>query len=198
MITYTGGQSTSRTHSTRRFPSGFEASEPRQRLCSQCRLPGHTRNQHRCPVNIRLAQQEFSSDILARPSPPAIVLAYSTSDDSHTNSQVQAIAQGATQWLESGTNTQEVPETLENPEISANSEAITVDTRPIWPGRPELIYKAYLAEKEAWLAVNPTVQPAQYRKKRGLTSWSKQWCRQNKKFLPSARLNLQTETLSSG
>jgi hypothetical protein len=71
-----------------------------------------------------------------------------------------------------------------------------VDSRPIWPGRPEVIYQTYIAEKEARLALNPTIRPAQYRKKGGLTAWSKQWCRQNKKFLPSARLNLHTEILA--
>ena len=73
-----------------------------------------------------------------------------------------------------------------------------IDTRPIWPGRPELIYQAYLAEKEAWLAANPTVLPAQYRHKRGLPKWSESWCRQNKKFLPYQQLNLQSETLIPG
>jgi hypothetical protein len=72
------------------------------------------------------------------------------------------------------------------------------DTRPIWPGRPELIYQAYIAEKEAWLAANPAILPAQYRSKRGLPRWSESWCRQHKKFLPYQRLNLQSETLIPG
>jgi hypothetical protein len=72
------------------------------------------------------------------------------------------------------------------------------DTRPIWPGRPELIYKRYLAEKEAWLASHPEIRPAQYRRARKLEQYSQRWCRQNKKFLPYQRLNLETETLIEG
>jgi hypothetical protein len=44
----------------------------------------------------------------------------------------------------------------------------STDTRPIWPGRPELIYQRYLAEKEAWITVYPTVCPSNYHKARGL------------------------------
>jgi hypothetical protein len=76
----------SQTHRTRRLPSAFEPSEPRLRLCSQCRLPGHTRNQFRCPVNIRQAQQEFASDIIAIPTTLAITPAHSNTSDLHTNS----------------------------------------------------------------------------------------------------------------
>ena len=70
--------------------------------------------------------------------------------------------------------------------------------RPIQPGRPELIYQAYLAEKKAWLAANPVVQLAQYRKKRGFNIWGKRWCLQHKKFLPRERLNIETEALVQG
>jgi len=43
----------STTTTTRRLPSGFEATETRERLCSQCKLPAHTRASRRCIVNIR-------------------------------------------------------------------------------------------------------------------------------------------------
>jgi hypothetical protein len=65
--------------------------------------------------------------------------------DSVINLQTQDIAQAAVQAVKSAT----LFETPKNPEIS---EAITVDIRPIWLGRPELNYKAYFAEKEIWLA----------------------------------------------
>lgn len=74
----------------------------------------------------------------------------------------------------------------------------TTDTRPIWPGRPELIYKAYLAEKEAWLQANPTIRPSQYRQKRGLKTWPKLYCEDNRWLLPRDRINLQSETLIEG
>jgi hypothetical protein len=129
--------------------------------------------------NIRRLNQEFQTDQLA------ILPDSSNSRELHTNSQSQAIAQAAVQELE-----------LFSPE----SPAVQVDTRPIWPGRIELIYQAYLAEKNAWLAANPTVQPAQYRKKKGLKSWTKadythyslRW------LLPQQRLDLESETLIDG
>ena len=73
-----------------------------------------------------------------------------------------------------------------------------VDTRPIWPGRPELIYQQYLAEKEAWLATHPTIRPANYRKARGLPLYSIKWCKEQHRYLPFQRLNLETETLLEG
>ena len=113
------------TTSTKRLPSAFEATEPRERLCGRCRLPGHTRNSLRCMHNIRQLNQQFQDDQLAmRPDLP-------DSRELHTNSEAQSIAQVALQELESLS-----PEP-ENPPIQA-------DTRPIWPGRIELIYQAYL------------------------------------------------------
>ena len=45
----------------------------------------------------------------------------------------------------------------------------TPNTRPIWPGRIELIYKQYIVEKEAWLTAHPTVRPSNYRKREALS-----------------------------
>ena len=57
------------THSTRRIPSGYEASETRERRCGLCNLPGHTRASMRCMVNIRRLQAEFAPhEPLARES----------------------------------------------------------------------------------------------------------------------------------
>ena len=105
--------------------------------------------------NLRQLNQEFQQDQLAIQPP----------------SQSQAIAQVALQELEPLS-----PEP-ENP-------ATEVDTRPIWPGRIELIYQAYLAEKNTWLAANPTVRPAQYRTKRGLQKLTKAICDSHKWELP--------------
>jgi hypothetical protein len=51
--------STSRSHSTRRIPSGFEASETQVQRCGLCRLPGHTRASLRCTVNMRQVREEL-------------------------------------------------------------------------------------------------------------------------------------------
>jgi hypothetical protein len=101
----------------------------------------------------------------------------------HTNSEVQSIAQVALQEFES---------------LSPEPENPPTDTRPIWPGRIELIYQAYLAEKTTWLAANPTVRPAQYRTKRGLPKWTKAICNSYKWQLPRQRINLDSETLIEG
>jgi hypothetical protein len=126
-------------------------------------------------------------DRVVQSSTTAIALDFSDSEDLYTNSQTQTTTQVALQTVVSRANT-----------LDPENTTIEVDTRPIWPSRPELIYQAYIAEKEAWLAANPAILPAQYRSKRGLPRWSESWCRQNKKFLPYQRLDLQSETLIQG
>ena len=65
----------------------------------------------------------------------------------------------------------------------------------IWPGRSELIYQRYLADKAAWLIAHPDVRPHQYCKKRGLESYSKSWLNENRRYLGfQRRLDLETET----
>jgi hypothetical protein len=73
-----------------------------------------------------------------------------------------------------------------------------VDTRPIWPHRPELIYKRYVEEKEDWLRAHPDVQPAQYRTARGLEQYSKSWLNENRQYLGYRRLDLETESFHEG
>jgi hypothetical protein len=182
-ITFTS-TTTRQSQSTRRIPSAFEASKPCQRLCSRRRQPGYTRNSLRCFQYLKIMRQEFCGDQPEQTATLAMGLGSSMTSDLHTNSQAQTIAQVAIQELESRANAQISPETPKTPE----THTIKVDTRPIWPERPEIIYQAYLAEKENWFATNPTVMPAQYRNKRGLTKWGEKWCRQHKKFLPSSRL----------
>ncbi|KAJ8103403.1 hypothetical protein POJ06DRAFT_234429 [Lipomyces tetrasporus] len=87
---------------------------------------------------------------------------------------------------------------LETLSPEPENPATEVDTRPIWPGRIELIYQAYLAENTTWLAANPTVRPTQYRTKRGLLRWTKAVCNGEMWQLPRQRINLETETLIEG
>jgi hypothetical protein len=132
-------------------------------------------------------RQELEVDRVVQSSTTAMALDFSDSEDLYTNTETQTTTQVGLQTVVSRANT-----------LDPENTTIEVDTRPIWPGRPELIYQAYIAEKEAWLAANPAILPAQYRSKRGLHRWSESWCRQHKKFLPSQRLNLQSETLIPG
>jgi hypothetical protein len=247
-----------RTHSTRRIPSGFEASETQERRCGLCHLPGHTRASLRCPVNIRRVQQELS-----RPESASLFIPRSTVQsilDSATgqstlksalqsvldlgdqlilkstiqsilestsqtvvNSTTQTVVSSTSQTVVNSTTlpvpesttlpvpesttlpvsestTLPVPEstTLPVPESTTLPVPESTDTRPIWPGRPELIYQRYLAEKESWLTAHPTVRPGNYRKARGLEYWSIKYCKEQLWHLPKDRIDLQTETLVEG
>jgi hypothetical protein len=86
----------------------------------------------------------------------------------------------------------------ESPPQSPPQSLQAPDTRPIWPGRPELIYKEYIAEKEIWLSAHPSVRPSNYRSARGLDSHSVRYCKEQARFLPIQRLDLETETLLEG
>ena len=152
----------SRTHSTRRIPSGWEASEPQQRRCGLCRGISHTRASLRCPVNIRRAREELRADSASQFNPESLPL----------------------------------PLPSLSPEPATQPVPKLADTRPIWPGRPELIYKRYVKEKEDWLRAYSDVQPAQYRAARGLEHYSKRWLDENRWYLGRQRLDLETETFT--
>ena len=217
--------STSRSYSTRRIPSGFEALETQVRRCGLCRLPGHTRGSIRCMVNIRQAQEEFRplavnqsglnpALFIPRAAVQAIFdsathesalkttlksILQSSGDQLILKSTIQSILNSTTKLgPELSTELSPEPAIELGPELSPElSPEPAPDTRPIWPGRIEVIYKHYIAEKEAWLASHPTVRPINYRKARGLRAYSRQWIKDNKWRLPLPlqRLNLDTETL---
>ena len=52
-----------------------------------------------------------------------------------------------------------------------------------------------MAEKEPWLALNPTARPANYRKARSLELYSIKYCKEQTQLLPIQHLNLETEAL---
>jgi hypothetical protein len=81
-------------------------------------------------------------------------------------------------------------ELVQEPEQEPEQEP---DTRPIWPGRPEVIYQDYLARKAEYIAQHPRCRD--YRKALGLKEYSKRICMEHHKFLPRQRLDLETETL---
>ena len=45
--------------SIKRLPSGFEATEDKERQCSQCQLTGYTKASPRCLVNICRLKEQF-------------------------------------------------------------------------------------------------------------------------------------------
>jgi hypothetical protein len=98
-------------------------------------------------------QQELDDYELARRPTRSVPLHSSITSNLHTNSQAQGTALVATQPFESQGNARLGSQSLALPESSLLPESLVpVNTRPIWRGRPELIYLAYLAETEAWLA----------------------------------------------
>jgi hypothetical protein len=210
IISYSASTS-SRTHSTRRIPSGFEALETRERRCGLCNQPGHTRASMRCTVNIRRLQAEFAlheplestSELASQVIPRATVQAIL---DSASRSTGQSALQSALQSVLDTGNPQFIPkETIQRilelhpaPPPTEPIREPTPDTRPIWPGRIELIYKQYIVEKEAWLTAHPTVRPFNYREKRGLESYSPRWCKEQSRYLPDHRIDLETETILEG
>jgi hypothetical protein len=143
-------------------------------------LPGHTRASLRCPVNIRNAA------LTTIPISPTL----------HANSGVTGITEAAD--IDAGSNVESTTIEAQPPSPTSISEAPATpaapDTRPIWPGRPELLYKQYLAEKEAWLTAHLDIQPANYRTARGLEVYSVRWCNENRRYLPRERINIETET----
>src|SRR5262249_15698071 len=68
--------------------------------------------------------------------------------------------------------------------------------KPLHPDRVEMIYIRYTTEKESWLAQNPSVRPAQYRKARGLPKYSKRAIESNRRHLPLERRKPSGEFIS--
>ena len=66
------------------------------------------------------------------------------------------------------------------------------DTRPIWPGRPEVIYANYLTTKEAWLSTHPIIRRSEYRRAAGLKNWGRRYCQEESMRMPMDRLDLRT------
>jgi hypothetical protein len=211
IVNYSASTS-SRTHSTRRIPSGFEASETRERRCGLCNQPGHTRASMRCTVKICRLQAEFApheplesasdseaSQVIPRATVQAILDSASRStSQSALQSALQSVLDLGSQLIPKATiqrilESHPAPPPQPTPELTP-----TIDTRPIWPGRIELIYKQYIVEKEAWLTAHPTVRPSNYREKRGLESYSPRWCKEQSRYLPDHRIDLETETILEG
>jgi hypothetical protein len=68
-----------------------------------------------------------------------------------------------------GSPTESAPAEIEGPTIVVEGPT---DTRPIWPGRIEVIYAKYIAEKTVWLTSHPHIQASKYRSARGLTIYT--------------------------
>jgi hypothetical protein len=160
----------------------------------------------RCTVNIRRLQAEFAPrEPLARESTSQVIPRATVQAILDSASQSQSALKLALQSVLDIGSPQFIPKEtiqwiLESPAPPPKptpepTREPTPDTRPIWPGRFELIYKQYLVEKEAWLTTHPAVRPSNYREKRGLESYSPRWCKEQSRYLPDHRIDLETETI---
>jgi hypothetical protein len=163
----------------------------------------------RCTVNIRRLQAEFAPrEPLARESTSQVIPRATVQAILDSASQSQSALKLALQSVLDIGSPQFIPKEtiqwiLESPAPPPKptpepTREPTPDTRPIWPGRFELIYKQYLVEKEAWLTTHPAVRPSNYREKRGLESYSPRWCKEHSRYLPDHRIDLETETILEG
>jgi hypothetical protein len=102
--------------STKRIPSGFEATESRQQRCGLCNLPGHDRRSRSCLVRLRQDGLELGLDRI-------------NTANSYTN-QVELI-NPELELLRPGLPTPELPTPeLPTPELPTPE---LPNTRPIWP-----------------------------------------------------------------
>lgn len=170
----------------------------------------------RCIVNIRRLQAEFApheplestsdselaSQVIPRATVQAILNSASRStSQSALQSALQSVLDLGSQLIPKATIQRILESHPAPPPTLPPAEPVrepTPDTRPIWPGRIELIYKQYIVEKEAWLTAHPTVRPFNYREKRGLESYSPRWCKEQSRYLPDHRIDLETETILEG
>jgi hypothetical protein len=160
----------------------------------------------RCTVNIRRLQAEFApNEPLARESTSEVVpratiqaiLDSASQSQLALKSALQSVLNLRGQFIPKET-IQRILESYPAPPPAEPTPEPTVDTRLIWPGRIELIYKQYIVEKEAWLTAHPTVRPSNYREKRGLESYSPRWCKEQSRYLPDHRIDLKKETILKG
>jgi hypothetical protein len=200
--------SSSRTHSTRRIPSGFEASETQERRCGLCHLPGYTRASLQCTVNIRRLRDELAPELTTQSTNSASLFVprstvqgiLDSASQSALKSALGSVLQLGGQFILKSTiqsilnsTTQPVPESTTQPVPEPTTQPVPESnyTCPIWPGHPELIYQRYLSEKEAWLTAHPTVRHSNYRKARGLEYWSVKYRKEQLWYLPKDRIDLQ-------
>ena len=175
--------------STKRIPSGFEATErPKERRCGLCNLPGHDRRSISCIVRLRQDGQELGFDPQILPVQQPTLRGPS--------SDTIIVCESRTNNMSDSTRTEAIPTPIE-PLVSALPR-IEVETRPVWPGRIEVIYAKYIAEKMAFLASNPTVQESNYRKCRGLKVWTPLDRRYQMRFLPRQRVDIKVKKLIDG
>ncbi len=69
--------------------------------------------------------------------------------------------------------------------------------KPLGPERPEMVFLRYKAEKEAWLANNPSVRPSEYRKKRGWKTLRPIQLKEHLRHMPPERRELSGKLIQA-
>ena len=126
------------------MPSSFEATERlKERRCGLCKLPGHDRRSISCIVRLRQDGQELGFDSqdlpLQQPTlegPPSDTIIVCKS---RTNNMLET------------TSAEAIPtpiEPLASEPLAYALLEIEVETRPVWPGRIEVIYATHMLKRQ--------------------------------------------------
>jgi hypothetical protein len=77
------------------------------------------------------------------------------------------------------------------------ASAISTVPKQLSPDRPEVLIQAYLAEKTAWLARNPTIRPAEYRKARKWKTPRPKVLKEQVFYMPRERRDLKGNIIAN-
>lgn len=69
--------------------------------------------------------------------------------------------------------------------------------KQLGPNRPEMVFRRYTIEKEAWLAAHPAIRPSEYRRKRGWITLRKRQLQDHIRHMPEERRNLNGDIIQA-
>jgi MULE transposase-like protein len=164
--------------------TGEEVPVKQPPICSACHIQGHTRSSRNCPLKLQASiatqsQMLLDMEVVARQ--PLALIAPTASTAPVASPVLTAPTASTAPTAPTSPTASTAPTASTTPVASPALTAPTASTVPVAspilavptaptipkqlsPDRPEVLIQAYLAEKTAWLAQHPTVQPAEYRK----------------------------------
>ncbi|KID94857.1 hypothetical protein MAJ_09156, partial [Metarhizium majus ARSEF 297] len=165
-------------HHTGRIPStGEELPVKQPPVCSACHIRGHTRSSRNCPLKLQASIASQSQILLdlevaggqpLAPVVPATTISITASVPAFVP-PTATFAPIAPVVPPLGSKVS-IDVQLSSPRtFTAPPATIKERLQPpkrLSPNRPEVLIKAYLAEKTAWLAKHPAIRPTEYRKAR--------------------------------
>ncbi|KAF5190520.1 Transposase [Thalictrum thalictroides] len=191
-----------RTARTGRILSTGEE-QPTRRLptCSACHRQGHTRSSYNCPLKLQAtiatqSQMLLDMDIVARqpalvpPTITASIPAFASPTTTHSPIELPLSSQISIDVQFSTASGFPGPEQPEQPRPQAPLQ------KQLSPDRPEVLIKAYLAEKTAWLAQHPTVRPTEYRRARKWKNPRPKVLKEQSFYMPKERRDLDGNVIA--